>query len=1723
MKRTLKRCFIGIMLAVLLGTSCLLAACGDNETPPGTETTFTIEGVVSSDFGPLSGVAVTLGEERKTTGTAGSYSFEVAEGEYTLTFAKDGYVTQTKTVNTDNAVSGKVTLNVSMAAAQKEYVVISGKVTDAKSGAALEGAVISGSALESSVTTDTDGAYTLPQLEKGSYSFTVSMNGYTSQTVSVSESDITGTAYTLNIQLTAIPAEELVTVSGTVTADYPEGALAGVTVKIGTTEVKTDANGAYSVQTSRDACTVEFSKAGYAAVSESVSAEDVADGAHTLNAEMTRNTVLAGKTNAELVEEYSSMNNIAVSGQLKDLIHAGTYWKEGGADGSAAGILSEGYRLESKQDNANDEFRRYIYGKMTVSAENKIFDFWGRTFGTTTEFAVSVIDPVTLDRTLVKATGAEVVWASLLSETLVRFTYDLSAFEGQNVILALGVRKAALTVERVSFGPGTYVFGRTTKAEFDGAKTLDLTTKTSYEGGEIRTAWNVLGNIEGKNTDSDYATKNARFYACYVGQNTAADADLFMYVYAKVNITGANARMSIRWYNDRAPFLRVTAFDATTGAVVQTVNAEKGSGDTETSTVDLADCIGKTVVLAIGMTSGERLELQKISFARYSYTLKGTVTLPQDGEYELSKVSFKLNDNTLTNGEGGFAFDTATGAYTLNLKVDDTGTLTVSYDNSDITIDTQKLLNATYTLSGTATQDEVTQDFTLQQDSNVPQAISITLNAGTVALAKTDVEIKLGTNEFTYENGKWSLNELTMAEAVALGNVTITLKGKYANIYADPSFTLTTSDYSGGSANKEITLKEKDILPGLTFSQLQATEIKEVPAISSSGKTAIGNLWNAGGAADSGCDVIGEGYRMTSGSDNANDEYRRYIYGKLDVTENNDTLTLYGRTFGTETEFAVKVIDFTTFEGTFIQATGSNTIWQKYNGSDYGKYMYDLSDFDGKTVIVAIGVRKAALTLESILLSADGTFAFGRTSAAALQGLQAVNIATGTKFSAGSDPKIQETFVTVGAAKVDNNRWMLVDARGGNTDDAQPHSYVYCKTNITSANARMSIRWSSYNNGDRALTKVLAVNAQDNSVIHLYSGNNSVNGEWCEARFDLTECVGKEVILAIGMSYGNRMGIDYIRFDRMSYTLTGTVSLPEGDYSLDKVSFTLDGSPLTSGENGFTFDTQTGEYSLKLDASVTEGTLKVSYDNAGIADPTQQLVEAAFSLSDIDDYGNAAWSPTLSKNSNVAQTIYVTISIDSTEALLTDDQAEEVTVKLGNDHTFSYAGEGVWKLEGLTMAEAMAAGDLTVTFAEEGTLANIYEAVNEGTLSGSDYANGQADISVSLVERDILPGLTLSEMKSATVLSYDYYQGLWAHNVFRNFAKSEGIRSEEQEEGDTIQTETTRATSETEFNGYIYARKTITDENKTMIISMRTHNTSIATRFGVMVVDLTTGARKLVGGMLSSTANSYTDQVFDLSAYVGKEVLVSTGIFYTQACDGALPDGQQLQYVIESIRFVSAAADWKTDSAENWDATVDTIAGNLLANESVAAKSMTYFQGANNDSGNKNYIFKTWGAVSKGQDYAGIEPVGEGAMIKTRNGSSDTSDNRAFLYAKFTITEETSYLWLNARRFSGSNHVGSALTVYTADGGRVVAPDSTNFVMPSGGAYEVESDNWIKWHDGDSGYAYLKWDLSSYIGQTVVLVIGVRNTYNSEEGKMAIQEIHLGSAADGQSAGKVTA
>lgn len=561
-------------------------------------------------------------------------------------------------------------------------------------------------------------------------------------------------------------------------------------------------------------------------------------------------------------------------------------------------------------------------------------------------------------------------------------------------------------------------------------------------------------------------------------------------------------------------------------------------------------------------------------------------------------------------------------------------------------------------------------------------------------------------------------------------------------------------------------------------------------------------------------------------------------------------------------------------------------------------------------------------------------------------------------------------------------------------------------------------------------------------------------------------------------------------------TIEGVVSSDMGP--LSGVAVTLGEESKTTGTAGsYSFEVAEGEYTLTFakDGYVTQ-TKTVNTDDAVSGKVTLNV------------------SLVLSQNSDAPQTIYVKISIDSTETPLTDEQAEEAVVKLGSDHTFKYdADKDVWKLEGLTIAQAAAAGDLTVTFVEEGTLVNIYETVNEGVLSGSDYANGQADILISLLERDILPGLTLSEMKNATVLSYDYYQGYRAHNILRSFAKSNPLRSEEQDEGDTIRVIENSEKSETEFNGYIYGVRTIREATKIMTVNMRTHDTSNDTIFGVMVVDLESGARKLIGDLRKSRQNTYSDFTFDLTEYVGKRVLIATGIFYTDDCTR-----WDVQYVIHHIRFCEPGNDWGS--------TVDALAGNLLKNTDVAGQSINDFVGSANDKDESNYIFSKWGTASKNFESADYEMnASEGALIKTRDDERNV-ENCVFLYSKFAIAEQNSYLRFKARGFGGGKIPELAVTVYSlgAGGGvveQIITPDISAFDLNGNKVTDMD-DGWISGTWSTDNYTQFKWDLSGFEGKNVVIMIGLRNTQGGEN-KIAIQEIHLGSAADGQSAGKVTA
>ena len=63
------------------------------------------------------------------------------------------------------------------------------------------------------------------------------------------------------------------------------------------------------------------------------------------------------------------------------------------------------------------------------------------------------------------------------------------------------------------------------------------------------------------------------------------------------------------------------------------------------------------------------------------------------------------------------------------------------------------------------------------------------------------------------------------------------------------------------------------------------------------------------------------------------------------------------------------MIDAETLANTFLEELNSRSVWTACNTENYQQFEYDLSGYTDDTVIIAIGVRKAALTVESIFFT----------------------------------------------------------------------------------------------------------------------------------------------------------------------------------------------------------------------------------------------------------------------------------------------------------------------------------------------------------------------------------------------------------------------------------------------------------------------------------------------------------------------------------------------------------------------------------------------------------------------------------------------------------------------------------------------------------------------------------------------------------------------------------
>ncbi len=514
-------------------------------------------------------------------------------------------------------------------------------------------------------------------------------------------------------------------------------------------------------------------------------------------------------------------------------------------------------------------------------------------------------------------------------------------------------------------------------------------------------------------------------------------------------------------------------------------------------------------------------------------------------------------------------------------------------------------------------------------------------------------------------------------------------------------------------------------------------------------------------------------------------------------------------------------------------------------------------------------------------------------------------------------------------------------------------------------------------------------------------------------------------------------------------------------------------------------------------------------------------------------------SVTITPKSFVGNSATVNASMEYAAASITgivlDAKNENAPLK-GVEVSISETQKSETDAEGRFTIQNLPIDDYTLTF-KYGEYDNIVKVV-----ASSLFVNGVATIDdIIMGGRQILPHLILDDILEGDHWYYNEYRGgrnaesypHWDWSV--DFLATFSIYGawEEQNEGTTLQINNSDADRNNpadldNFDSFTFGIKHITADNQIMTIQCRTHSTSAddPTIWGVQVIDLSEDDPSAVklgdNRSLDLTDGSYSSEVFDLSAYVGKDIAIAIGTYRAKTGD------YFKQFVLRRIAFNNVAVEngnwgWLqgtpiNEELEGWALTQEMV-------RSTMPQNIYAFTGISNVDGNRDgYVdaYKTWGETNHVAARWSFVPLhkdtnpftGEGFVIKTRGGGTpvNTTEPEAYFYSKFSIDDAHSKLVLRCRNFSSTNSTFFKLTAITNNMQvKHIAP--TNVVANT---WENAADGCISFmhEDGNKGnpdgYASFTFDLSEYKGQDVTLCLGVyKGTENNDENQLSIYSITL--------------
>lgn len=547
---------------------------------------------------------------------------------------------------------------------------VTGLVTD-ELGMPISDVNISISGVTATTTSGSDGKYQINNVSIAAHSIRFSKDGYqtTNGTITSSKFNADKVA-TINMSLVSAPAK----ITGTVIdARNNNTPLAGVRVSVSDNDTAvTDVEGKYEIKNLPVAgYTVTFSKADYSTITRTVNQEGFTDNVATLDIRMGGTELLPGLITEDLQNADKWYYNEYRGGRNGD---AYPHWDwstdymcaldfRGAWEEQNEGTTLQIHNTGVEQNNpANvDDFDSFVFGSKKITADNSILSLRVRTHNadaiSPAYFGVQVVDLSVANPSAVKIGETKTHG----SDDYADYTFDLSAYTGKEIIIAIGIyraetgdywkqlvlrsiRFANTKVESTNWLPGTEVINNWHLTK-EMVRSTMVQTKKSFTGispvsgnrdnyFDAYRSWRTVNFIANEwnfvplNKDPEVFPSEG--YLIKTRGNTAVDTNVpESYLYTKFAIASGSNRLTlkVRSFGANYTFFKITVMkeDGTYSYIAPTSNTaleasaagdgcwkfihEAGSGsdpDSYASFVyDLSQFNGTSVVVALSVHKGE--------------------------------------------------------------------------------------------------------------------------------------------------------------------------------------------------------------------------------------------------------------------------------------------------------------------------------------------------------------------------------------------------------------------------------------------------------------------------------------------------------------------------------------------------------------------------------------------------------------------------------------------------------------------------------------------------------------------------------------------------------------------------------------------------------------------------------------------------------------------------------------------------------------------------------------------------------------------------------------------------------------------------------------------------------------------------------------------------------------------------------------------------------------